>query len=51
MEALLWNSEQRWPWLRHLVHQAMADPAYTAFATYRTSSTQRKLRHRTDESR
>jgi hypothetical protein len=26
VEALLWNSEQRWEWVRHVVHQALSDP-------------------------
>jgi hypothetical protein len=26
-EALLWDSERRWPWVRHAVRQALADPA------------------------
>lgn len=25
-EALLWESATRWPWIRHTVHQALADP-------------------------
>jgi hypothetical protein len=27
-EALLWDSERRWPWVRHAVRQSLADPAY-----------------------
>jgi hypothetical protein len=27
-EALLWDSEHRWSWIRHAVRQALADPAY-----------------------
>ncbi|MFO0845028.1 MAG: HEAT repeat domain-containing protein [Gemmataceae bacterium] len=27
-EALLWNTEQRWPWLRDAVHAALGDPAF-----------------------
>ena len=27
-EALLWNSERRWPWVRNAVRQSLADPAY-----------------------
>lgn len=26
-EAMLWNSELRWPWIRHIVRQTLADPA------------------------
>jgi hypothetical protein len=26
-EALLWDSERRWPWVRHQVRQSLADPA------------------------
>jgi hypothetical protein len=26
-EALLWNSEQRWEWVRHIVRQALNNPA------------------------
>jgi hypothetical protein len=26
-EALLWDSERRWPWIRHAVRQCLADPA------------------------
>jgi HEAT repeat protein len=25
-EALLWNTEQRWSWIRHALHSALADP-------------------------
>ena len=27
-EALLWDSERRWPWVRLAVRQSLADPAY-----------------------
>lgn len=27
-EALLWDSERRWPWVRHAVRQSLADPAH-----------------------
>jgi HEAT repeat protein len=26
-EALMWNTEGRWPWIRHAVRHALADPA------------------------
>jgi hypothetical protein len=26
IEALLWDTERRWPWIRHTVRQALADP-------------------------
>ena len=28
MEALLWDTESRWAWIRHLVRQALSDPIY-----------------------
>jgi hypothetical protein len=27
-EALLWNCEQRWSWIRHIVRRALGDPAF-----------------------
>jgi hypothetical protein len=27
-EALLWDSEHRWSWIRHAIRQALADPAH-----------------------
>lgn len=27
-EALLWDSERRWPWVRHAIRQFLADPAH-----------------------
>jgi HEAT repeat protein len=37
-EALLWDSERRWPWIRHIVRLTLADPALEEDGPLRLSS-------------
>ncbi len=36
-EALLWDSERRWPWVRHAFRQSLADPAHQADGPLRSA--------------